>query len=221
MQAARLGAVCLIAVGGACGDNLAAIDAGADAQPSGLCDPLLQNCPGGEGCYWAGFGTFRCSEPGGLPLYHPCADIAQCSPGDGCHLDDRFDFYCTHYCDYLNFAGERDPRCEPHELCASWDGTIGICMGICDPREQPCPTDQGCYAVAGADLCYPVATPGAIGDPCLRPNDCVASTQCDDGTCRRQCDFEQFPGGSDPVCQGGEVCTGPFGSDVIGRCVLP
>jgi hypothetical protein len=219
MRWLRVGLVAVLA----CGDNFPGqpdASSDLDGDASGRCDPLLQNCPSGEACYWADLGEFRCSPAGGLPLYHPCRAVAQCSPGDGCHLDDRLDFYCTAYCDYLNLGGEADPRCESHELCASWDGAIGICIGICDPRQQACPEGQGCYAIeGGADLCFPVAVGAEVGQACVRQNDCIAGAQCVEDVCRRLCDYEQFPGAFDPVCQPAQTCTGPSGSPEIGYCL--
>jgi len=198
-----------------------------DAAES-VCDVLEQSCPPGEGCYWAGApGVFVCDDTLGLPRYHPCQTSDQCAPGDGCHLDDFFSFYCTGYCDYANNGGGSDPRCEEHELCAGpFDGDVGICLGICDALDSDCPDGLGCYHILeAADICLPVTGAGEKGDACVRNNDCAPGLGCDESgetsVCAVYCDHESNPEAADPRCEKGEVC-GALGDDErIGACRVP
>jgi hypothetical protein len=50
------------------------------------CDPLLQDCDEGLGCYWSGTsGTFQCIlTVGGIPSGEPCGFNNDCNPGNFC-----------------------------------------------------------------------------------------------------------------------------------------
>ena len=201
-------------------------DAGvrADAATVLGCDPLACTCGDDDGCYWFMPGDFECAPSLKLPRYHVCAASTQCSPGDGCHLDDFVNFYCTGYCDYATYAGERDPgRCSDHELCASFDGDVGICLGICDPLDSTCPPDQGCYVIPNAaDLCIPSGQKRIPGEECRRNPDCAPGAGCvgsdDDMYCATYCDHDTYPEASDPRCNEGEICVALAFGERIGVC---
>jgi hypothetical protein len=202
-------------------------DAGAPGDAAaGSCDVLAQSCPPGEGCYWAGApGAFVCAPALGLPRYHPCQTSDQCAIGDGCHLDDFFSFFCIGYCDYGANAGGPDPRCEEHELCAAFDGDVGVCLGICDALDSDCPDGLGCYHILeAADICLPVTGDGEAGDACARNNDCAPGLGCVDGetsVCATYCDHEANPDEADPRCAKGEVCGALGDGERIGACRVP
>ena len=199
---------------------------GIDADP-GVCDALAQSCPEGEGCFWAGApGAFECAETLGLPRYHPCQTSSQCAPGNGCHLDDFFSFYCTAYCDYATHAGEWDPRCGENELCAAFDDLVGICLGICDPLDSDCPDGMGCYHIPeAADICLPVTGAAQVGEACVRNNDCAPGLGCVEGgeaaVCAAYCDHDANPEAADPRCAKGEVCGTLGDGERIGVCGAP
>lgn len=84
-----------------------------------LCDPLLQDCPGEQGCY-AAFSSFVCATPGPVGGMGDdgatCATIQGCNPGllcqsgtDGCQSDTGC---CTPVCD---LAGAPDQCTSPEE----------------------------------------------------------------------------------------------------------
>jgi hypothetical protein len=83
------------------------------------CDPLLQECPNGQGCYPGPWG-FACTPEGGAAEGDPCTDINGCQAGllcipwqmqEGCAGDSC----CTSICDCSN---PNDPICtEPGEQC--------------------------------------------------------------------------------------------------------
>jgi hypothetical protein len=224
----------LLVVVGACsqppdGVTGAPSDAAPAADASLQCDALEQSCPDDEGCYWWGApGDFRCAPSLGLPRYHPCGRSDECSVGDGCHLDDFFSFYCIAYCDYGLNAGGSDPRCADHELCAAFDGDVGVCLGICDALDSSCPDGQGCYHILdAADICLPVTGNGAPGATCQRNNDCAPGNGCiederaETATCAVYCDHDSHPEASDPRCAKGEVCASLGPGERIGACELP
>ena len=185
------------------------------------CSPIQPTCAEGSGCYWAGPGRFECAAALGLPRYHVCRESADCSPGDGCHLDDIVDFYCVGYCDYGRYGGERDPeRCGENEVCAGpLDGGIGICLGLCDPLDSDCPDGQGCYHRTGADICLPVTDGSAPGEACSRNNDCLPGAGCTgDDLCAVYCNYQNHPDQPDPRCAGGEVCTAIEPGEPLGFC---
>jgi hypothetical protein len=85
-----------------------------------LCDPLLQDCPGEQGCY-AAFSSFVCATPGPIDGMGQdgasCATIQGCDPGllcrtgtDGCQSDTGC---CTPVCDLSEGAGQ----CTAPEEC--------------------------------------------------------------------------------------------------------
>ncbi len=93
------------------------------------CDPLLQDCPDGQGCYGSaagdGFICFKFSGmagegvPGG-----ECGFVNACQPGAACLAPDAVENCaatngcCSPYCD----LGAADPNavCNPSEECTPW-----------------------------------------------------------------------------------------------------
>jgi hypothetical protein len=86
-----------------------------------LCDPLLQDCPEGQGCY-AAFDNFVCAMPGAAAGEgndgDPCYTIQSCNPGlicrggtAGCPMDGAC---CTPICDMM---GPPEQCIDPSEDC--------------------------------------------------------------------------------------------------------
>jgi hypothetical protein len=201
----------------AAGDAAAAVDAALG------CDPLAQDCSDGQACVWIeGGGGFVCVESLGLPRYHACEVSGHCSAGDGCHLDDRIDFYCIAYCDHATYPGLRDPgRCDVAEICGELDGDIGRCLGICQALSSNCPPGLACYLVPdAADLCFPVLTEGFPGTACARDNDCAPGSGClgEPPRCTVYCDHENYPEQAEPRCAEDAICTALVDEDRIGAC---
>jgi hypothetical protein len=104
------------------------------------CDPLLQECPEGLGCYWSGgSGTFQCViTAGGIPTGEPCGFNNDCNPGnfcaDGTVVDMcNGDACCAVFCDIT----EMPTTCgSPHECVPFFEeGTappmyesLGVCI---------------------------------------------------------------------------------------------
>ncbi|MEX1366527.1 MAG: hypothetical protein AB1Z98_25610 [Nannocystaceae bacterium] len=88
------------------------------------CDPLMQDCPTGEGCYGTTLGEFVCSEtlqPG--TWGQPCEQFADCDPGSvcvggflvpGCATAEC----CTDFCDLA--APDTCPGSARGVTCESW-----------------------------------------------------------------------------------------------------
>lgn len=113
------------------------------SEPPGFClpscDPLLQDCQGGQGCYVVG-STFSCapdaSMGGGTPG-SPCEFINACAPGSAC------------------VAPSDVPGC---------DGAVGCCTAFCDLGDPtpPCLPGQACLPF---DDGMPMTNPGLCGVP--------------------------------------------------------
>ena len=68
------------------GTSCRVVNDGAIAVCLPNCDPLLQECDEGLGCYWSGTsGTFQCIiVAGGIPTGEPCGFNNDCNPGHFC-----------------------------------------------------------------------------------------------------------------------------------------
>lgn len=93
------------------------------------CDPLLQDCPQGQGCYSAagggGFICFKFSGQAGQGMQgDECNYVNACAPGLACLSPDTVmgcgaqGGCCSPYCD-LNDPNASD-GCQAGEMCVSW-----------------------------------------------------------------------------------------------------
>jgi hypothetical protein len=104
------------------------------------CDPLLQDCAEGLGCYWSGTsGTFQCIiTAGGIPTGEPCGYNNDCNPGNFCADAAALDMCngsacCAAYCDLTE---DPTPCLAPLECVSFFDeGTappeymnLGLCI---------------------------------------------------------------------------------------------
>jgi hypothetical protein len=95
------------------------------------CDPLMQDCTPGEGCYLQSMGSGVCAPPvsgSGVPPGGSCVAPNDCAPGAGCFNDPGV---CLSYCDYATYPGLQDPgRCAGGEVCGPITGetTVGACV---------------------------------------------------------------------------------------------
>src|SRR5690606_32572673 len=76
------------------------------------CDPLLQECEDGLGCYWSGTsGTFQCIiTAGGIPSGEPCGFNNDCNPGNFCAVASALESCngaacCAVFCDLTEDPG--------------------------------------------------------------------------------------------------------------------
>lgn len=85
------------------------------------CDPILQDCPAGQGCY-AAFDNFVCAMPGAPDGQgndgDPCYTIQSCNPGLICRSGtagcDMAGTCCTPVCE---LSGPPDQCSDPSEMC--------------------------------------------------------------------------------------------------------
>ncbi|NVB43184.1 ribulose phosphate epimerase [Pseudenhygromyxa sp. WMMC2535] len=104
------------------------------------CDPLLQDCGEGLGCYWSGgSGTFQCIivAGDGIPTGDACAYNNDCAPGNFCTdasvLEDCEDSgCCANFCDLTEDPSSCD---EPYDCVAFFEeGTappLYVDLGLC------------------------------------------------------------------------------------------
>lgn len=105
------------------------------------CDPLAQDCPAGDGCYWTGY-DFYCvvTLEEGIPTGQPCGYTNDCEPGNQCveasYLPGCADASCcTSYCDLS--LGDADCAAQPGSACTGFflEGevpagfeNVGVCV---------------------------------------------------------------------------------------------
>ena len=112
------------------------------------CDPLLQACEPGLGCYWSeGSGDFHCirSSGPGIPSGVPCGFNNDCAPGNFCADMDAVSgcmgsACCASYC----VLGQDPSPCGPTSSCIPFfaDGTAPpelVDLGLCVASEAPAP----------------------------------------------------------------------------------
>lgn len=95
-----------------------------------------------------------------------------------------------------------NPICtDPDTTCViANSGLIILCLPVCDPILQDCPTGLGCYPINDSFVCAPDASGddmGAPGDPCEFINTCDPASAC--------ISVDAYGG-----CGGGTGCCSPF-----------
>jgi hypothetical protein len=82
------------------------------------CDPLIQDCPNGQGCYNSAGNNFVCfvttADPGEGGVGDECAYLNQCQPGNICLTQAAVQGCAFESC------------CNPY--CAVSDGGVGVCQ---------------------------------------------------------------------------------------------
>jgi hypothetical protein len=160
-------------------------------DPSGPCDPGLQDCPDGWKC------TGYVSEPG-----YCCVDATKCVPiignktfGEPCtRTEDNDDcdkgFFCMGKTSGSIGAGICLELCVPNapdqcvfgSVCRPWaDNPLALCQTLCDPVLQDCPEDWGCYGVIDHFMCAvpgPEQGQGNDGDECYTIQSCLPGLEC-------------------------------------------
>ena len=98
------------------GDGTLEIDIDVDT-PAGICDPAVQDCLAGEGCYpfsQNGAIEFLCAASFGVALGGECEFVNECAPGLLCAAD---------------------------PVCAS----ASCCLALCNTADNICPGPEACY----------------------------------------------------------------------------
>lgn len=223
----------------------ATMDGGGTDVPvdTASCDPFAQDCAEGEKCvaYNSGGGTWddnKCvpingnGEPG-----EPCVldgyelGTDDCGASSYCfNVDSELMGTCTAFCQ----GSPQEPSCPGSMECSiTNDGTLNMCIQLCDPLLQDCPNpDEGCYLAAGNFVCSDSPTEHPTGSPCGFIDDCAGGNICisamalpsceGDFCCSPFCDLS-----ADAQCPvEGTECAPLFdmpdpGEENIGICALP
>lgn len=214
---------------------------GTDGKGSN-CDPLVQDCPKGEGCYLIE-DVYDCAPAGDGGEGDACEFINECQAGLLCIVSPDGNV-CTPICDpdqaSTCASGECEPLSEgdPVGVCLPGDEPgcdenqveyQGQCYSTCDPLVQDCAGGETCVpSVDDAFACFPAAGDGEFGAACEFVNTCDVGLFCMNGTvigspeasaCTPVCDLTEAPS-----CPGGLEClpffggTAPAGSENVGVC---
>jgi hypothetical protein len=213
------------------------------------CSLWDQDCPEGEKCSsWSTQGSAISDATRCVPVSQGAGQ-----PGDPCTVEQGGVDSCAIGADCWNVDGatgegvcvalctgsEAAPICDnPAETCAiANDGTLILCLPLCDPLLQDCPTGEGCYYLDQQFICAPdtSGTQGGPDSPCDAVNACDPGLRCvpagaasgcpagSTGCCRPYCDMSAAD-----VCGVGETCESAFaqgnappGAENVGICLLP
>jgi hypothetical protein len=210
------------------------------------CDPFAQDCPEGEKCvpYASNGGWWddnKCVPVlGAQPAGEPCTYAGRVEATDDCdatsmcwNVDDEGIGTCHAFC-----MGTADnPSCPDGFTCPiTSDGTINVCIAICDPLLQDCDEGLGCYWANVDFNCISTTQDLPPGAPCGYVNDCAPGNICLDATvlpdclgsacCSTFCDVNLGPGQCDVLP--GTTCVpfweqglAPDGYEHIGVCIVP
>ena len=189
------------------GDGTLEIDIDVNVETEQACDPVLQNCPGGQGCYPVEEGEALCADSLGAGFGDACSFVNQCSPGLMCvastaipGCDGSEAGCCTAFCDVT--APDPDGACGPGFVCSQFGApgsdieSTGVCTTApfvedCDVLLQDCPDGQGCYATESSILCAPSQGAGGLGSACSFINECAPGLACSNaGTCNSYCETD-------------------------------
>lgn len=204
------------------------------------CDPLLQDCDKGEGCYLTGE-EYECVPAGDGGAGDPCEFVNECLAGYFCVAGPDGNV-CGRVCDPADANSCGDDDCEQ----VGPDASVGVCTpggcgpgqiesqgqcyDVCDPLLQDCLEGETCVPTGDdAFACFPAAGSGEQGDGCEFVNTCEPGLFCMPGTllpgseepsaCTTVCDV------SSPSCPSGLDCiaffpegSAPAGSENVGVC---
>ncbi|MGH1340147.1 MAG: hypothetical protein ACRBN8_01250 [Nannocystales bacterium] len=206
---------------------------GDDTPGGGNCDPLVQDCLEGEGCYLVG-DDYACAPTGEGIEGEACEASNDCQVGLQCNDAGL----CAQYCD-LMFPGS----CGDAE-CVSFGGSVevglcelpsgggcvegaefefeGECHPVCDPLVQDCADGESCVIVQFENfICVPHGELDE-GETCGGFDECLPGLMCagdGDPLCSEFCDLDA------PACPEGVSCselfaegTAPPGYENVGVC---
>ena len=217
--------------------------------PEGPCDPWQQDCPDGSKCVPVAengnFNTSRCvpiggdQAPGESCVYGgPSEGTDDCDATGYCWNSVEVDGVLVGECLAFCTGTVDTPMCPEGSFCSvSAEGSVNLCLPICDPLAQDCDEGFGCYWANFEFTCIVTGGPGlGTGDACGYINDCSAGGLCVDASlipdcmgascCTDWCDL----GLGDAGCAAlpGTSCVAffeegaaPEGSEDVGVCIIP
>ena len=184
------------------------------------CDNWAQNCAEGQKCVaWAENGgsswnATKCVDiMGDNPPGAPCQTFGgDLSGEDNCAFGAMcWEVGADHHgtCVALCTGTHDAPVCPVLHRCAiAGEGTLNLCLPVCDPLVQDCPGGEQCIPSGDDFVCVPDGSgdEGQANDPCEFPNSCdkglacidtpVASAACNQGSlgcCQPFCNFPDAP----------------------------
>ena len=222
------------------------IDSG---STSWACSFWIEDCPPGEKCMpYANDGG---SSRNGTRCSPIAADPGV--PGDPCTVEGS-SVSGIDTCELHSICWNVDPRTnegtcvamcigtESATTCPGADqdcsvngeGTLALCLPVCDPLTQNCAAGEGCYPINDAFIC---ALDDSMGggdpfEPCESINGCAAGFACVTSELAPDCDPDiagccvPYCSVADPNCPTGTQCLpwfeepgeGPVGFDNVGVC---
>jgi hypothetical protein len=155
------------------------------------CDPFAQDCPDGEKCV-------PYASTGGYWDADKCVPVlGDQAPGEPCiyagTIESTDDCDATSFCwDVVDVNGEAvgictpfctgtadDPECPEGFSCLlANEGSINVCISICDPILQDCVEGFACYWADYGFNCILTTLDLPPGEPCGHINDCAAGSGC-------------------------------------------
>jgi hypothetical protein len=94
------------------------------------CDPLLQDCPLGQGCYLTADGPVCATVVGAAGPGMACMYLNDCTAGSGCFDDGLGGGICYKYCNFASYPNLPDPtHCTTGQTCTGITGETlyGVC----------------------------------------------------------------------------------------------
>ena len=125
----------------------------------------------------------QCVEIGGTGVAgDPCTYFGMVTSTDDCgitswcwEVDIEGKGTCAEFCT----GTAEQPNCPPGYLCRiSASGAINICEAPCEPMEQACLEERGCYWDGGSFVCAQATTNLEEGESCSFINDCKPGLYC-------------------------------------------
>ena len=212
------------------------------------CDVWEQDCPDGEQCNpWANDGGNQWNATRCTPLDPDPAAPGEACAVEGSHVSGVENCDASSLCFFVDHTvnmgtcmercsgSENNPICaDPDMTCAiTNDGTINLCLPICDPLSSTCQEGASCLNNGGGDFfCFPdhSGDGGGYGDACDYFNECDPGFFCavddhvpgcaDPACCSSFCDVNS------PTCEDGQECLNwyedaPLGYEDVGGCGVP
>ncbi|MCR9163921.1 MAG: ribulose phosphate epimerase [Nannocystaceae bacterium] len=215
------------------------------------CSVWLEDCPPGEKCMpyandgGSAWNATRCmpiapdpAAPGepctvegsGVSGIDTCELHSMCWAVDGRTLEGT----CVGMC----IGGWQAATCPGvDQSCRiSADGTLALCLPICDPLAQNCEPGEGCYPSDSDFVCAPDSSEegGSEFEPCEFTNDCEPGLVCANADLSPTCPpgsaacCTPYCSVSDPDCPSKTQCLpwfeegeGPIGFQDVGICGVP
>jgi hypothetical protein len=113
-----------------------------------------------------------CTSAGPIEATDSCDELGICWNAQ--EVDGQLVGVCTQFCEGAPDAAE----CPEGFACViANQGSINLCIDVCDPLGQDCPDGLGCYFLDGSFVCAP-GSDSPIGEPCRFTASCTNGSYC-------------------------------------------